>query len=274
MGMGGAYVALADDANALLWNPAGLTFLERPQFTGMYGKQMGLLPYGFVGYARPFSERTSLGIGAVYSGDAVLGEMTALLSAARKLTPGLRLGFSAKTRWASYGNNSGGAWDPGGGNRQVQGHALGFGCDLGIIYAVSLRTTVGLMWRDFLAPVSWEAQNDVGTARGQSESIPMALALGATHRRGNGQIISLNLDRSLTTDTNDRLRLGYENELWEMLFLRLGYGQQLSAASERLYTVGMGVTGDVRETWNLQFDIAYLFHQLGNTPRVSLTASF
>ncbi len=274
MGMGGAYVALADDANALLWNPAGLCYLDRPQLTGMYANQMGLLPYGFVGYAHPFSESTSLGLGAIYSGDAALGEMTVLLSMARRLIPGLSLGLSAKTRWAGFGHNSEGAWDPGGGNRQVQGHALGFGCDLGLIYAISHRTTVGLMWRDVLAPVSWEAQNDAGTAVGQAESIPMALAVGTAYRMGDGQVMSVNLDRSLTADSDDELRLGYESGLWDLLFLRLGYGQELNVTPERHYAMGMGVCGDVGETWNVQFDIAYLFHQQGNTPRVSFTISF
>ena len=274
MGMGGAFVALADDANAVLWNPAGLTRLDGSQLTGMYGHQMGVVPYGFVGFATPLSERMGLGVGVMYSGDAALKEMTALFSLAHSLIPGLDAGLSAKTRWATYGNNPDGAWDPGGGNRQVQGHALGFGCDLGVIYAVNQRTTVGFMWRDFVAPLSWEAQNDAGTAQGGGESIPMTLIFGTAHRLGDGVTISLNFDRSLTSDTADRVRMGYENQLWEMLFLRLGYGQQISATPDRFYTLGLGVAGDVRETWHLGFDMAYLFHELANTPRVSLTLDF
>ena len=33
MGMGGAFVAVADDATAASWNPAGLTALTRPEFS-------------------------------------------------------------------------------------------------------------------------------------------------------------------------------------------------------------------------------------------------
>jgi len=274
MGMGGAFVALADDANAVLWNPAGLIRLDRSQLTGMYGHQMGVVPHGFLGFARPLSERMGLGVGLIYSGDAALREMTALFSLARSLIPGLNVGLSAKTRWATYGHNPDGAWDPGGGNRQVQGHALGFGCDLGVIYAVNQRTTVGFMWRDLVAPLSWEAQNDAGTAQGGGESIPMALTFGTAHRLRDGVTVSLNFDRSLTSDTADRVRMGYENQLWEMLFLRLGYGQQINATPDRFYTVGLGVAGDVRETGHLGFDIAYLFHELANTPWVSLTLDF
>lgn len=274
MGMGGAFVALADDANALLWNPAGLVLLQRAQLTGMYANQAGLVPCGFVGYARPHRRRMGLGAGAIYSGDAALREMTVLLSAARRITPDLAVGLSVKTRWAGYGNNPEGAWDPGGGNRQVQGHALGLGCDLGVLYAISQQTTLGLMWRDILAPVSWDAHNEVCTARGGGESVPTGLSLGAAQRLGDDVAVSLNLDQSLTADAADRIRMGYESRLWEMISLRLGYGQQINATPDRLYAVGLGVAGEVRQSWHLQFDLAYLFHELFNAPRVSLTLEF
>ena len=39
MGMGGAFIAVADDATAASWNPGGLVQLERPEFSvvGTYG---------------------------------------------------------------------------------------------------------------------------------------------------------------------------------------------------------------------------------------------
>src|SRR5262245_37475869 len=35
-GMGGAFVAVADDATAATWNPAGLAILQRPEITLVY----------------------------------------------------------------------------------------------------------------------------------------------------------------------------------------------------------------------------------------------
>ena len=35
-GMGGAFVAIADDANAINWNPSGLPGLRRKEFTSTY----------------------------------------------------------------------------------------------------------------------------------------------------------------------------------------------------------------------------------------------
>jgi long-subunit fatty acid transport protein len=36
-GMGGAFIAIADDATAASWNPAGLVHLEKPEFSFVYG---------------------------------------------------------------------------------------------------------------------------------------------------------------------------------------------------------------------------------------------
>jgi long-subunit fatty acid transport protein len=275
MGMGGAFVALADDANAVLWNPAGLAGLERTQLTGMYARQMGLVPYGFVGFAQPVSPRSSLGAGAITSGDAALHETTALLSVAHRLTPGLSLGISAKARMATYGNDPAGVWDPdGGGNRQVQGRALGFGMDLGLLYALTDQTSLGLMWRDAFSSVDWDAGNEAGTARGGGEPVPMALILGTAHRLGDDVTLSLVLDRALQADGTDRIRLGYENRLWSLVILRGGYGQQITADAERFYTLGLGLERDLGTSWNLAFDFAYLFHDLADTPRVSMTVGF
>ena len=38
-GMGGAFIAVADDATAASWNPAGLVQLEKPEFSLVYSYQ-------------------------------------------------------------------------------------------------------------------------------------------------------------------------------------------------------------------------------------------
>jgi hypothetical protein len=65
MGMGGAYVAAADDGNAALWNAAGLAQLHRQEVTAMFAalyvglgaklhnEETDLLGYHFVGYIYP-----------------------------------------------------------------------------------------------------------------------------------------------------------------------------------------------------------------------------
>lgn len=59
--MGEAFTAVADDINALYYNPAGLSFLTHPELSTMYLK--GLLDsyYGFVGFVYPF-KKSALGL--------------------------------------------------------------------------------------------------------------------------------------------------------------------------------------------------------------------
>jgi tetratricopeptide (TPR) repeat protein len=56
VGMGGAFTAVADDINALYYNPAGLSFLTRPELSTMYLKGLVDSYYGFAGFVLPFKK--------------------------------------------------------------------------------------------------------------------------------------------------------------------------------------------------------------------------
>ena len=65
MGMGGAYVALADDATAPYWNPAGLSLLGQKSATAMYvqpNSATGIGIHGYLSYCHPTEEFGSFGI--------------------------------------------------------------------------------------------------------------------------------------------------------------------------------------------------------------------
>ncbi len=52
LGMGGAFVAIADDANAIYYNPAGLTYVEGRDVTSLYSSLLGAGNYLGAGYAQ------------------------------------------------------------------------------------------------------------------------------------------------------------------------------------------------------------------------------
>ena len=63
--MGGAFVAVADDANTTYWNPAGLAQLEEREITAMHNEWLQGIRYEFLGYAHPIkSEKRVQGFGA------------------------------------------------------------------------------------------------------------------------------------------------------------------------------------------------------------------
>ena len=62
LGMGGAFIAVADDGNTITWNPAGLPGLRRTEFTSTYANLYNMgITQSFIGFVRPFSDRIALG---------------------------------------------------------------------------------------------------------------------------------------------------------------------------------------------------------------------
>lgn len=73
LGMGSAFVGLADDGTAAYWNPAGLATLERREATAMHAEQFGsIVKYDFLSYAMPIGDagkaRQSLGFSFIRLG--------------------------------------------------------------------------------------------------------------------------------------------------------------------------------------------------------------
>jgi len=60
-GMGETFTGLADDINALHYNPAGLSFLIKPEFSTMYLTGLADSHYGFVGVVYPF-KKSAIGL--------------------------------------------------------------------------------------------------------------------------------------------------------------------------------------------------------------------
>ena len=62
LSMGGAFIAVADDANTISWNPAGLPGLRRTEFTTTYADLYAMgITQSYMGFVRPFSDRVALG---------------------------------------------------------------------------------------------------------------------------------------------------------------------------------------------------------------------
>lgn len=61
MGMGGAFVAVANDGSAFYWNPAGASTLLRPELSGMYASLFKSLErHHHIGFTRPLYGATAL----------------------------------------------------------------------------------------------------------------------------------------------------------------------------------------------------------------------
>ena len=63
LSMGGAFTAVADDANAITWNAAGLPGLRRTEFTSSYAELYAMgINQSYLGFVRPISDRVAIGL--------------------------------------------------------------------------------------------------------------------------------------------------------------------------------------------------------------------
>ena len=69
LGMGGAYISLADEVSATYWNPAGLSHLEYPEISYMHVERFaGAVSFDYGAAAFPVNERSTLGLAVFRSG--------------------------------------------------------------------------------------------------------------------------------------------------------------------------------------------------------------
>jgi hypothetical protein len=83
LGMGGAYVALANDVTAGYWNPAGLSLVTYPEITLMHDERFaGLVNYDYGAVAFPSGTKASIGFSVIRLGvDGIPDTREALVDA-------------------------------------------------------------------------------------------------------------------------------------------------------------------------------------------------
>ncbi len=264
MGMCGAVSASVRGAQALFWNPAGLRLTDHAkEATVTYGDQMGLVPYT-AGAGLLRLGDYALAAGVLYSGDDALSETTILLAASREIplpqwAPGpLSAGATVRTRMASFGHNESAG-------EQVEGSALGFGLDAGLLLPITGTTTVAVSARDVVNTLSW----DSSAAGSYSEGVPPALTFGVAMRPHPDLLLEADLDKSLHVDSDDLVRAGAELRLFAVAFLRGGYSTRPADSDSDEYSAGAGAVFPAGTT-TMSLDVAYVFGRLDDTLRLSL----
>jgi hypothetical protein len=253
--MGGAFTAIAADATAAYWNPAGLTQLEKQEVSSMYTNQFELnIGYSFLNYATVFGEKNAFALswirlsadnipktGLDENGRPIIidyfkeEENAVLLSAARRLKEKVSLGANIKTISGRIG----------------EVNASGFGIDLGVLFSLGNSLKVGLVVKNIGADLKWDT--------GHSDTLPLITTLGIAYKTLNEKV-TLAVDVEKRTNRPLIFREGIEFWLSKDIAIRIGMNGEN-------FTAGAGL-----RIGKLSLDYAYMSHDLGNSHRVSLGA--
>jgi hypothetical protein len=253
LGLGGAYVATANDPLGVLWNPAGLSFMNQNEVHFENAHLFEQTSINAVGFAVPGSRWPSLGVAMVSLGSGEFertndmndalgtfreGETAYLLTASKALTPTFALGLNAKLVQQTVESFSGG----------------GFGVDAGALMRVTPELGFGLSLMNLGGPSI--------QLRDVAESYPTAVRGGASLTVLDGRgLVAAEVDHVKGLGT--RLHGGAEYWIQPGIGLRMGYDEN-------------GGSGGFSYRFLPQYQIDYAAanHPLGLTQRVGLSMRF
>jgi hypothetical protein len=253
LGMGGAFVATANDPLGVLWNPAGLSSMNQNELRFENARLFEGTSVNAAGFAVPGSRWPSLGVAMVSLGSGdfertndmndVLGsfregETAWLLTASRSLTPTFALGANFKLVQQTLESYSGG----------------GFGVDAGALMHVTPQFGLGLSLQNLGGPSI--------RLRDVAETYPTSVRGGASLSLLDGRgLVAAEVDHEKGLGT--RLHGGAEYWIQPGIGLRMGYDAD-------------GGSGgfSYRFLPQYQLDYAAADHPLGLTQRVGLSMRF
>jgi|YelNatPaOPRAMG01_1025707.scaffolds.fasta_scaffold00948_4 hypothetical protein len=297
IGMGGAFVAVANDVTALYWNPAGVTRLQprggacfihtnwladtRFDFAGVAVRLggFGTLGFHFASLSMPdIKVRTEFepeGTGEYFSAmDMSLG-----ITYARELTDRFRMGFNAKYI------------------RQQIWHmaASAFAVDLGFLYQTDFPwLTLGISLSNFgpklqyvgkdvfvnydFDPSQWgDNENIFANLQTDRWDLPLLFRFGlsAVALQSDWQKLILSVEARHPNDNSENLSFGAEYAFRNRFFLRGGYQALFEDQSEKGLTLGAGLVYYLSPTVPLRFDYAFEdWGRLSSVNRVSVEIQF
>jgi hypothetical protein len=213
LGFGSANVAISDDPLGVMWNPAGLSYMNQNEVRFENARLFGETTLNSVGFAVPGSRWPSLGVAMVSLssgefqrtndmndplGDFKEGETAWLLTASKAFTPKLAVGANIKIVQQTVESFSAG----------------GTGVDLGALYQVTPGLKLGMSMMNLGGPTL--------KLRDVAESYPSQLrggaALGVLQGRG---LVALEMDHADGLGT--QFHAGAEYWILNGVALRMGW---------------------------------------------------
>lgn len=268
LGMGSAFTAVCDNADACYWNPGALGFIDHNEITSMQTKLSTDADHYYISYVRPAFGGTmgiswiQVGLGdisntsqEVDSNNEVvnLGTFNYFANAytvayGKKINDNVSFGLSAKYLTSDMSQISGG---------QATGYSITPGILIKPSVVSSLPLSIGLKIDDFLNSQTW------GTGTVEKVSPKLRLGLAVDRLPLADSQLAVDISQALKSGYGAEASVGYE---WirDGLSFRVGYDEGLTA--------GTGF-----ESGHTRVDYAYVQQNdlsVNNVHRVSLTGKW
>lgn len=252
LGMGKAFVSIADDASATYWNPAGLAQIDRKEITALHAILWADTMYDFISYVHPITGMGTVGgsITRLYSGKfdgrdennipthEFSDSQTALgASYGKQIVDVLALGASIKYVTHNLDDHKNG----------------NFTFDIGAMYKSPMveHLQVGLNLRNLMG---------LRTGADTEDKLPLTLRFGFNYKLLRDKLaLVVDLEKS-------RAPLSYHfgTEYWAFQYLAVRFG-----IDPEEFTLGFGI-----RYRDYGLDYAFATHDLGGSHRLSASWKF
>ncbi|MBA64700.1 MAG: hypothetical protein CMG55_02745 [Candidatus Marinimicrobia bacterium] len=307
LGMGSAFVSVADDASSIYWNPAGMANVARPEVQSYYAPWLVETQFYYNTAVLPMGQFGSVGISftAVTMDEMMVrtvqepepdaygqkfdaGNISMGLAYAKKLTDRFSFGFQTKFIQESI-------W---------QMKAQGFAVDIGTLFITKRDLNIGMSISNFGGKLGMEGVNTLvdididETIYGNNDRIDGSLNTGnwplpLLFRFGLSRSFTLSpimqclvaVDAIHPNNNPEYLNIGFEYTLMDMVSLRIGKSHTgyilgesdnlISGDSEHGFSFGAGVKYQIPRGPLLNID--YVFTQFGvfnNIQGYSISVNF
>ncbi|MBD3183683.1 type IX secretion system membrane protein PorP/SprF [Candidatus Poribacteria bacterium] len=209
MGMGGAFVALADDSSAVMFNPAGIGQLGRTEVAAAYdrlyaGLEDDSLGRGYISYTQPSGQYGAFAINLAMLNTPLYRETTISLGYGRTFGR-VYLGVNAKGLFAGFDENDYTEIDPLFSESMTTN---GIALDVGTLIKVTNNLSFGFALLNVNQP-------DMALDENAEDKVPMLLQAGTALRFGNiTPVVDFTYRNKDVNDSKDiNLNVGLESWL-------------------------------------------------------------
>tara|TARA_S200000501_G_scaffold47453_1_gene38271 strand:- start:1313 stop:2317 length:1005 start_codon:yes stop_codon:yes gene_type:complete len=295
VGMGGSYTSIADDATAMYWNPAGLSFYQIKEVYFNHSNWIADISFDYSGVTIPINNKSSLGFNitsvtmdemeVTRYGNENTGETFRAADFAfgstysMSLTDRFSVGINGKYIQQSISNS----------------HARGFALDLGTLFDTPFGFRLGTSISNFGPKLKMTGDDlligaDVDeNMEGNNESVtstlstdyfdlPLVLRIGISDqfKFGNQHSITFSLDAVSPNDNANYLNAGIKmNILNGLITLYGGLNSLLLENSESEFCFGGGLR--IPQILNNALSINYTHEEmkfLGNSQQISISFNY